>query len=134
MVLGLQRRQRLAHALAGVDAAAQERAFQRVLAMHATTAEAGGLAAGVEPLEHGAVGVEAAAGKVGFDAAQRLAGEDFQAHGDERALGFVEQPVRWGGAHNLIAQECARDADVVDLRVFAKRVVQLRVAALDKRA
>ena len=78
MVLRLQRRQRFTHALSGVDAAAQERAFQRVLAVHATTAEAGGLAAGVEPLEHRAIRMQAASRKVGFDAAERLAGEDFR--------------------------------------------------------
>ena len=42
--------------------------------------------------------------------------------------------MRSGGAHDLIAQESARDADVVDLRVFAQRVVQLRVAVLDEGA
>src|SRR5689334_22226218 len=63
------------------EAAAEERALERVVAHHPAAAEAVDLAGGVEPLERGAVAAQAASLQVGLQTAQRLAGQDVEAYG-----------------------------------------------------
>ena len=113
-----------------MDATAQEGSFQRVLAVHSAAAEAGGLAAGIEARKHRAIGIEALAVEVGLQTAERLAGEELQAHRDKRAFGFIEDAVRGSHADELVAEKAAGYANVVDLGVLAKGVIQLRIPVL----
>src|SRR5205085_2217208 len=57
---------RSAGAAAGEDAAAEEGAFQRRIAMHAAAAETGGLANGIEPRYRLAIGAQHAAVEIGL--------------------------------------------------------------------
>src|SRR5437763_9541428 len=58
--------------------AAEERAFQRAIAMHAAAAEARGFADRIEPGDDPAVLAEHPRVEIGLKAAQRLAGEDVE--------------------------------------------------------
>src|SRR5438128_849419 len=80
---------RAAGGAAGEDAAAEEGALQRAVAVHAAAAEAGDLARREYVAEGGAVGLQHACRKVGLQAAQGLAREDPQAHGDQRPCGRI---------------------------------------------
>src|SRR3954469_18406626 len=94
----------------GEDAAAEEGAFQRAVAVHPAAAEAGCLARGVEAGERLAVRAEDAGGEVRLQSPQRLAGEDGEADGDERAGLRVQDAVRPGHADQLVAPVVAGDA------------------------
>ncbi|GAW25974.1 putative fumarate reductase succinate dehydrogenase flavo protein [Rosellinia necatrix] len=116
---------------AGEDAAAEEGALEGVVAVDAAAAEAGGLTGGVEAGEHRAVGAHDAAAEVGLDAAEGLARQQVHAHGDEGAVGRVEQAVRRRDAAAAVRPVVAAVADQHDLRVLAERVVDLAVAGGD---
>src|SRR5258708_10674827 len=60
-------------------------ALQRAIAVHAATAKTGGFAGGVKPRHDPAVAAEHAGVEVGFEAAQRLAGQDAEFHRDQRS-------------------------------------------------
>src|SRR5690606_5348469 len=62
----------------GEQAATEEGALERPVAVHAATAEAAGLAGGEQPGDRLAGGVQRAPVEVGLDAAQRLAGQHVQ--------------------------------------------------------
>src|SRR5882757_6599779 len=61
---------------AGEQAAAEEGAFQRAIAVHAAAAEASGFAGSVESGNDLAIVAEHARVQIGLEAAQRLAGQD----------------------------------------------------------
>ena len=63
---------------AGEQAAAEERALERAVAVHPAAAEAGHLAGRVQAGQRLAVGAQHARGEVGLQAAERLAREDVQ--------------------------------------------------------
>lgn len=69
--------------------------------MHAATAEAGGLADGVEAGNDAALLPEHAGVEIGFEAAQRLAGEDVELHRDQRPMRGIEDAVREAVRINL---------------------------------
>ena len=93
---------------AGEQAAAEKRAFQRTIAVHAAAAETGRFAGGVEPRHDVAVAAEHAGVEVGLEAAQRLAGQDVELDRDQRAVGGIENAVRLGGADQAVADIAAR--------------------------
>ena len=77
--------------------------------MHPAAAEAGRLAGGVQAVEHRAVGFEHPAIEVGFQAAQRLSGQDVQLDRDQRTRLRVGEPVRGDDAADPVGQVvCAR--------------------------
>ncbi len=76
------------------EAAAEEGALERVVAHHPAAAEAVDLARGVETGQRLAGRGEAAAGQVGDQAAEGLAGQDVESYGDQRAVRRVEDLVR----------------------------------------
>ena len=100
--------------------------------MHAAAAEAAHLARGIHPRERLAAGPQHAAGEVGLEPAERLAGEDVEADGDERARLGVEQPVRARDADQPVAAVVPRPADRGDLGVLGEVVVDLVVARDDR--
>src|SRR5688500_1886914 len=63
-----------------VQAAAQEVARQRAASAHAAAAEAGQLASRVEPVQRLPLGRQHARAQVRLQTAERLAGEEVQAH------------------------------------------------------
>ena len=91
----------------------------------------GDLAGRVEAREDLAAGPEHAAGEVGLQPAEGLAGEDVEADGDQRAGLGVEQPVRRGDADQLVAEVVAGAPDGGDLQVLGERVLDLAVAGDD---
>ena len=91
---------------AGEDAAAQERALQRAVAVHAAAAEARHLARRIDVAERRAVGLEHARRQVGLQAAQRLARQDPEPHRDQRSVGRD----RAGGAAWPRGSACRRDS------------------------
>src|SRR5260370_24018494 len=68
----------------GKQAAAEEGAFQRTIAVHAAAAEAGRFAGGIKPRHDLAVAAEYARVEVGLEPAQRLAGQDIEFHRTRR--------------------------------------------------
>src|ERR1700754_1547763 len=112
---------------------AEERPFQGAIAVHAAAAETGGFARRIEALDDFAVGAEHARVEIGLKAAQRLAGQDVQLHGDQRPMRGIEDPVRLCGADQLVADIAARIVQVHHLRILDESVVDLAVARLDLR-
>src|SRR5690606_15316570 len=114
------------------DAAAEERALERSLAVDAATAEARGFAHGVEPRDVLAVGLEHAAGEIGADAAEALAREDELADGDERPRLGIEDLLVLRGA-DLVAAVLAEIGDPAELLVvvIGRPALDLRVVRLD---
>ena len=102
--------------------------------MHAAAAEPVDLAGGVQPGQRLAGGGQAAAGQVGLEAAEGLAGQDVQAYGDQRAGLRVEQPVRPGDPDQPVAAVAPGAVDRGDLGVLGVGVVDLAVALLDQPA
>src|SRR5437763_1863240 len=100
---GPRLRRRASRIPARKQAAAEKRAFQRAVAVHAAAAETGGFAGGVEAGDDLAVVAEHAGVEVGLEAAERLAGEDVELDRDQRAMGGVENAVRPGGADQFVA-------------------------------
>src|SRR5512146_2852759 len=89
---------------AGQHAAAQERALQRAFAVAAASAEAGGLADGVQPWDRVAVGgAQHAALEIGLDAAQALARQNELANGNQRPRLGVEDLLEIAGPHPVPA-------------------------------
>src|SRR5690606_2539942 len=88
---------------AGEEAAPEEGALERAVAVHAAAAEAGRLTHRVEARDGLARGVQHAARQVGLDAAEALAGEHVQLHRDERAVLLVEDLVRLRHPDELVA-------------------------------
>ena len=123
--------QRAAGGAPAEDAAAEERALQRAVAVHAAAAEAGDLAGGVQAGQRLAGVGQDAALQVGLQAAERLAREDVQLDGDQRAGVGVEQAVGRGDAGDAVGEVGARAADRGDLHVLGVRVVHLAVAGDD---
>src|SRR3954465_5334298 len=76
------RRQRAAGGPAGEQAAAEERALQRPVAVHAPPAETGDLPGGVQAGERLTVGAQHPGLEVGLQAAEGLAGEQVEPDGD----------------------------------------------------
>ena len=111
--------------------------FQRRVAVHAAAAESCDLAGRVKPRHRLAVGAQHAAVEIGLQAAERLAGQNIEPNGNQRAGLRIEQPVRLGRANKPVAEIIARGADGHDLHVLAERVVELAIArddlALDAR-
>ena len=93
------------------QAAAEERALERAVAVHAAATEAGHLARGVDAGQWCAVGPQHAGVEVGLEAAERLAGEDRQAYGDQRSRFGIEQAVGLRHPDQPVAKvACARPA------------------------
>jgi hypothetical protein len=63
-------------------------------------------------------------------AAERLAREDVQLDGDQRAGRRVQQPVRGGDARDAVGQVAAGAVDRGDLEVLRVRVLELAVTCL----
>src|SRR5438105_8530920 len=75
----------------GKDAAAEERAFERAITVHATAAKAAHLACCVETAERRAARREHMTVEIGLQTAERLARQDPEADRDERTgLGIRE--------------------------------------------
>ena len=108
------------------QAAAEERAFQRTVAVHAAAAEAGGFAGRVESPDDLAVIAEHAGVEIGLEAAQRLAGQDVELDRDQRAVVGIEDAVRFGGADQPVADVTARIVEVHHLRVLDVGVCRSR--------
>src|SRR5450755_348664 len=70
---------------AGEQAAAEEGAFQRAVAVHTAAAEPGHFTRGVQARKRRAVRRQHPAAEVGLQAAEGFAGEDVEPHGDQRA-------------------------------------------------
>src|SRR4051795_2962544 len=85
------------------QAAAEKRAFQRAVAVHAAAAETGGFAGGVEAGDDLAILAEHARVEVGLETAQRLAGQDVEFYCDQWAMRGIEDAVRSCGADQFIA-------------------------------
>jgi hypothetical protein len=115
----------------GEQAAAEERALQRPVSVHAAAAEAGDLARGIEAGKGLARCLEHARGQVRLQTAERLAGEDVQADGDQRAGVGVEDPVRRRDAGDLVGEVGAGAVDRGDLAVLGEGVGDLAVARDD---
>src|SRR5277367_547402 len=115
-------RRRAPRRSAGEQAAAEERAFQRAIAVHAAAAKAGDLADRIEAGDDGAAGAEDARVEISLEAAERLAGQDVEAHGDQRAMGGIENAMRRRGADQLVAEEPARIVDAHHLRVLGEGI------------
>ena len=98
--------------------------------MHAAAAETGCFAGGIQAGEDLSAGREHPAVQVGFESAECLASQDIQLHGDQRAGFGIEDPVRFRGPDQLVAQVVARLANRGDLQVLAEWIGELRVAAL----
>ena len=99
--------------------------------MHASAAEACDFARRVQTGQRFAVRAEDAAGEVGLQAAQSLAGEDAQTHGDQRCRSRIQQPVRFRHPDHAIAQVAPRPADGDHLQVLAGGVRYLAVTGGD---
>ncbi len=69
--------------------------------------------------------------EVGLKAAQRLAGQDVELHRDQGAVRGIENPVRFGGADQPVADIAARIVDVHHLRILDVGICDLAVARLD---
>src|SRR5882724_1724817 len=124
-------RRRASGVAAGEQAAAEKCALKRAVAVHAAAAEAGGFADGIEPRYDLAVAAEYPRREVGLETAQSLAGQDVEAHRDQRPLRGIENPVRRRGAYQAVADVFARIVDVHHLRVLDVRIGDLTVARLD---
>ena len=79
----------------------------------------------------GASCAEDARVEIGLQAAERLAGENVEAHGDERAMSGVEHAMRRRRADQLVAEKAPRIVDAHDLRVLGEGIVDLAIARLD---
>src|SRR5699024_3748181 len=113
------------------DAAAQERALERAVTVHAASSEAGDLAGGPQAWHHGAVGAPDPTVQVGLDAAEGLARDDVQPYRDEGAGAGVEDLVRRCGAGESFTTGAPAVVDGGDLQVLGERVVDLAVARHD---
>src|ERR1700742_3246351 len=69
--------------------------------------------------------------QIGMQAAKRLAGEYVEAYRDQRTVGRIENAMRFGDTHQLVAAIAPRVMDSHDLAVFRVGVVQLQIASLD---
>src|SRR5437868_7405928 len=98
-------RRRAAGISAGKQAAAEKSAFQRTVAVHAAAAKTGRFAGGVKPRHDLAVAAEHARVEVGLESAQRLAGHDIEFHRNQRPMGGIENPVRFCGADQPVAED-----------------------------
>ena len=116
---------------AGEQAAAEERALQGPVAVHAAAAEAGRLARRVEAGHRLPGGGQHPGGQVGVQAAEALAGQHVQPDRDQRAGRRVEQRVRLGDAHEPVAQVGTCPPDGRHLRVLAERAGGVRVPGHD---
>src|SRR5438270_441187 len=74
----------------GKQAAAEKRAFQRAVTVHAAAAKASGFADGIEPGHDLAIAAEHARLQVGLKTAQRLAGHDVEFYRDQGAVRGIE--------------------------------------------
>src|SRR5438477_4436773 len=90
------------------QAAAQERAFQRTVAVQAAAAEAGGFACGIKSADDLAVAAEHARVQVGLKTAQRLSRQDVELDRDQRAVVGIENPMRLCGADQSVTDIPAR--------------------------
>ncbi len=113
---------------AGEDAAAEERAFERAIAVDAAPAEARNLARGEDVAERLPVRLEHAPGQICLEPAQRLARQRPQPYGDERSARGIEQLVRLGHADELVAEVVARAVDRRDLRILGEAIVHFAIA------
>src|SRR2546428_14041917 len=102
------------------DAAAEERALERAIPMDAATAESRDLARGEEAGER-TTAAEGATVEVCLDAAERLASEDPEAHGDEWSGLRVEHAMRTRNADELVGDVLPRLAHGRELRVRGRR-------------
>ncbi len=100
--------------------------------MHAAATEAADLARGIHPGERAAVGPHDPPREVRLQPAERLAGEDVEANGDERARLGVEQAVRRRDADQPVTAVAPGAAHRGDLGVLAEVVVDLVVACRDR--
>src|SRR5258708_24514463 len=71
---------------AGEQAAAEKRAFQRAVAVHAAAAKAACFAGGIKTRHGLAVPAEHTRAEIGLAAAQRLAGQDVEFYRDQRTM------------------------------------------------
>src|SRR5690606_1698828 len=116
---------------AGEDAAAEEGSFQSVVAVITPAAEARHLTGRIKSGNGCAGCVEHLAAEIGVEATQRLASEDVQPHRDQRAVGGVEDAVRFGCADKLVAEIGARAAYCGHLCVLGEGIFDLAVSGLD---
>ena len=116
---------------AGKQAAAQEGAFQRPVAMHAAAAKAGGLAGGVQSRHDVAVAAEHPGVEVGLEAAQRFPGQDVELDGDQGAMSGVENAVRRRRPDQPVADISPGVVDVHHLRILDVGIADLAIARLD---
>src|SRR4051812_1538205 len=124
-------RQRPAGRAPGEDAAAQEGALERVVAVHSAAAEAGDLAGRIEAGEGSAVGADHLGVEVGLEPAERLARADVQPDRDQRPVLGVEQLVGLRDPRDPVAAELACVGDRHQLEVLGVAVVDLAVARDD---
>src|ERR1043166_5525811 len=111
-------RRRAPRAASRKQAATEKRAFQRAVAVHAAAAETGGFAGGVKAGDDLAVLAEHARVEIGLESAQRLAGQDVEFYGNQRAVRGVEDAVRSRGTDQLVADISARVVDVHHLGIL----------------
>ncbi len=99
--------------------------------MHAAAAKTGRLAGGVKPRHDPAVAAEHPRIEIGLEPAQRLAGQDVELHRNQGPMLGIENPVRFCGADQPVADIFPRVVDVHHLRVLDVRICDLAVARLD---
>ncbi|AIJ94651.1 hypothetical protein BME20236_II0610 [Brucella melitensis] len=113
------------------NAAAKEGAFQRIVAVIATAAEACGFACCIKSRYRFAAGVKHGGLKIGMQAAKRLAGENMQFDRNERTVGRVEQRMKWYRAGQPVAKIGPCITDRHDLRILGIAVGNFAVTRLD---
>ncbi len=99
--------------------------------MGPAAAEARGLARRVEAGDRHPGSVQGAAVEVGLDAAERLARDDPESYGDERAVAGVEDRVGGDRAEQPVSAEASTVLDADGLGVFRVRVHDLAVTRLE---
>ena len=110
------------------QAATEEGALERAIAVHPTATKAGDFACGVQTGQHRTIRLQHAAFKVGLQSAERFARKDVQSHGDDRAGVRVENAVRRSDTREAVWFVVARCADRDDLLVLRVLVGDLAVS------
>lgn len=112
------------------QAAAEECALQRIISVHTAAAETRYLAGGIKAGHRVTGCIQHPRLKVRMQAAQRLARQHMQAHGDQRSHCRIEQSMRFCGTHQPVAEITARAVDRRYLRILTETVFDLPVAGL----
>lgn len=111
------------------QAAAQEGAFERPVAVHPASAEAGGLSCGIQAFHRAPVFPQHPPGQIRLQAAEGLAGQDMQTDGDERPVFRIEDFMGLGHPCQPVAHIVAGVAESGDLQIFRELVVHFRSRA-----